>query len=128
MSAFAQTPSGDLDISSGNLVVSRDVAQVTAWKLSNLFDFWKGEWFPDARLGVPYLQYVFIKNPNLKIIADIFRRILLSAPAVSAINELDLDYTPRLRTIDPTFVVTVDDGTQLTGGVGTPFIIEEKQQ
>ena len=127
MSAFAQTVTGDLDISTGNLRVVADVGQVTAWKLSNLFDFWKGEWFRDAREGVPYLQYVFVTNPNLAIIADIFKRVIFSAPAVATIDELNLDYTPKARTIAPSFKASLKTGERLTGGVGTPFIIEVKQ-
>ena len=64
MSAFAQTPTGDLDISTGNLRVEQSISQCTAWKLSNLFGMFKGEWFLDQRQGVPYFQYVLSATPS----------------------------------------------------------------
>lgn len=127
MSAFAQTTTGDLDISTGNLRVETDTPQCTAWKLSNLFDFWRGEWFRDKRLGVPYLQYVYVSNPNLHLIASIFEKVIFSAPGVTQLLENNLDYHPRARTISPTFKARAGTA-KLVGGVGKPFVIEENPQ
>lgn len=124
MSSFAQTVSGDLDISTGNLVVRTDTGQLTAWKLSNLFSFFKGEWFMDVRLGIPYVQYVFVNNPNLTRIRDLFSRVIKSAPGVAAIASMVLDYNPRSRTLAATFQAITVTGEVLVGGAGKPFIID----
>lgn len=123
MSALAQTSIGDLDISSGNLQVESSVAQVTAWKLSNLFAFFKGEWFLDQRQGVPYFQYVFISNPSLAVIGNLFRQVCQSAPGVASVTSLALDYQPRYRNLTANMVVQTDDGVTLVGGVGQPFVL-----
>lgn len=125
MSAFAQTTTGDLDISSGNLVVSQDVAQVTAWKLSNLFGLFKGEWFLDKRIGVPYFQYVFVSNPQLGIIGSVFKKVCMSAPGVASVTSIALDYVAKARTLVATIVCQTDEGAVLTGGLGAPFIITQ---
>jgi hypothetical protein len=123
MSAFAQLPNGDLDLSTGNLRVEQSVAQCTAWKLSNLFAFFKGEWFIDTRQGVPYFQYVFVSNPNLDLITALFERILKSAPGVAAVQDIQLFYVSRDRTLTASFTVVTNDGAILTGGLGKPFIV-----
>ncbi len=125
MSAFAQTTTGDLDLSSGNLVVVKDVAQVTAWKLSNLFGFFKGEWFRDARVGVPYFQYVLVNNPNLQVIGTIFKRVCMSAPGVAGVTQMALNFFSSARRLDTQMTVTTNDGAILTGGVDKPFIIAQ---
>jgi hypothetical protein len=127
MSAFAQVDAtGDLDISTGNLRIERGVAQVTAWKLSNLFGFAKGEWFRDTRQGLPYFQYVFVSNPNLQLISTVFERVIRSAPGVAAITAMNLDYRPRQRTLGASFAAVTDTGAVLQGGLGTPFIVAIK--
>jgi hypothetical protein len=123
MSAFAQTPDGDFDISSGNLVVRTDLAQVTAWKLTNLFSFFKGEWFVDARLGVPYLQFVFVKNPSLTLIGHIFEQVALAAPGVKGVLSTTLNFIGNLRHLDCQLKVQANNGAVLTGGPGVPFIV-----
>lgn len=126
MSAFAQTANGDIDISTGNLRVETSVAQCTAWKLSNLFAFFKGEWFRDIRQGLPYVQYVLVSNPNLSLISTIFERVIRSAPGVASITSIALDFRPGPRTLGASFVAVTNDGAQLIGGLGTPFIINVK--
>lgn len=123
MSAFAQTTTGDFDISSGNLAVRTDLAQVTAWKLTNLFSFFKGEWFVDARIGVPYLQFVFVKNPSLPLIGRIFEKVALAAPGVRNVQSVVLNFIGNLRHLDCQLAVKANNGAVLTGGPGVPFLI-----
>lgn len=127
MSAFAQTNTGDLDISTGNLAVVDDVPTVTAGKLTNLFGLFKGEWFRDQRVGVPYFQYVYVKNPNLGIIQSLFRQVCMAAPGVARVVEMDLTYSPAQRTLAVQMQVQCDDGAILQGGLGSPFVIADQQ-
>ena len=123
MSAFAQTTTGDLDLSSGNLVVVTDLTTEVAAKLTNLFSFFKGEWFIDTRLGVPYLQYVFVQNPDLTLIGAIFQRVALACPGVAAVTNMALNYYANLRNLVATLTIKLDNGAVLVGGPGQPFLI-----
>lgn len=123
MSAFAQTTTGDLDLSTGNLRLETNVAQVTAWKLSNLFGMFKGEWFLDQRVGVPYFQYVMVSNPNLRLIGNIFTQVALAAPGVASVSDVSLNFTPRNRTLDVEIAAQTNEGVTLIGGIGKPFIV-----
>lgn len=126
MSSFAQTPAGDLDISTGNLVLVTDVPTITADKLSNLFGFFKGEWFRDTRLGFPYLQYVLIKNPNENLIISLIAKVLKMVPGVAAISEITVDFDVRAREIDATFIARTASGATIAGGLGKPFIVTDQ--
>jgi hypothetical protein len=124
MSAFAQTVTGDLDISTGNLAVRSDVAQVTAWKLSNLFGLFKGEWFIDQRIGWPAFQFIFgVKNPNLNGIIQILNKIATAPPGVSSVADIQLDMFNTSRTAAATLVIITNDGATLVGGLSGPFIV-----
>jgi hypothetical protein len=123
VSAFLQTTASDFDLSSGNLQVVSSVALITAQKLTNRFQFFLGEWFVDTRQGVPYFQQVFLKNPNLSAIGQMFRRILLQTPGVASVVSADLSLISQTRTLTATFTVMCTDGSELQGGLGVPFIV-----
>lgn len=124
MSAFAQTVDGDLDISTGNLRIETNVAQVTAWKLTNLFSFFKGEWFRDIRQGVPYFQYVFVKNPSLPFISALFQKVVAQAPGAAGVTDMELNFLSGLRTLQCKITVQANDGSTIVGGPGAPFIVD----
>lgn len=126
MSALAQTNTGDLDLSGGGLRVEPSVSQCTAWKLNNLFGLALGEWFRDTRLGIPYIQYIFVKNPNLALIQNIFTQVVLSAPGVKTLDAMVMDYTANRRNVSVSIQATTNEGAVLTGGSGTPFILDQK--
>jgi hypothetical protein len=127
VSSFAQTSTGDLDISTGNLVVSNDVAQVSAWKLNNLFGFALGEWFMDKRLGFPYLQFVFVKNPNMNLLFKLFSQVLRMPKGIAAVTSIELDFITNQRQLNTTFTATAVTGQQIVGGLGQPFIVQTGQ-
>ncbi len=124
MSSFAQTSTGDLDISTGNVVVSTDVAQVSAWKLSNLFGFALGEWFIDKRLGFPYLQYVFVKNPNTNLLFTLFTKVLKMPKGIAAVTSIEIDFDIRQRQLNTQFTAQTVTGQAIVGGLGQPFIVQ----
>lgn len=123
MSSFAQTPSGGFDLSTGNLVLITDVATVTANKLSNLFGFWKGEWFLDIRLGFPFFQYVLVKNPNMNLINSLVTTVLKSVAGVAAVTEVASSFDVRGRSLTTTFTAQTADGSTINGGLDQPYIV-----
>lgn len=102
------------------------VAQCTAWKLTNLFSFFKGEWFLDQREGVPYFQYVMVSNPNMALIANLFRQVCFSAPGVASVSDINLNLISRTRSLEVDIQAQTAEGVQLLGGVGKPFILAQK--
>lgn len=113
----------DLDISSGNLVVVQDRDTCLANKLTIRFQLFLGEWFMDSRIGVPYYQVVFVKNPNLVIIGQLFRNVIYGTPGIKNILSEDISFFSAFRQLSATYKIQSDTGAILEGGVGAPFIV-----
>lgn len=124
MSAFLQTHDGDYDFSNHNLKVIKDVATCTAQKLSNRFNFWLAQWYQDIRQGIPYLQNILgVVAPNIGVIAQIFKRVILQTPGVFNVQSASVDYVVGTRQLTAEFKAVADTGAILVGGLGSPFIV-----
>lgn len=124
MSTFAQTSTQDLSLTNGQLVLVTNVAEETAIELSNKFRFVQGEYFLDARQGVPYFGLIFVKNPDVLVVRQIFRNIILSCQGVKDIPTLEVSLDSKTRKLSFTFRARTIDGRIVTGGSGLPFIVE----
>ena len=56
-----------------------------------------GEWFLDVTHGVPYLDYVLIKNPNFTLIRELFHEQILKVDGVSNLVSIDIDFNSATR-------------------------------
>lgn len=56
-----------------------------------------GEWFLDVAHGVPYLDYVLVKNPNFTLIRELFREQILKVDGVSNLVSIDIDFESATR-------------------------------
>lgn len=69
-----------------------------------------GEWFLDTTWGVPYLEYILIKQPNKSLIYQILREQILSVDDVKGLNSLDLGYDVKSRTLAVSYEANTDYG------------------
>lgn len=72
-----------------------------------------GEWFLDITHGVPYLEYILVKNPNFELIRQILKEQIQNVDDVEAVNSLELDYDSRQRRLSVTY------GAETTYGLVT---------
>lgn len=91
-------------------------------KIKQRFRFFKGEWFLDQRLGIPFLQTVFVKAPSLILISAIFQQVLLGTPGVASVTSFSATLDGQTRTLTADFVAVLVDGTTVTAQA-EPFII-----
>ena len=96
MSDFGLNSSGELDLATGDLVLI-DGADAVAQQLKIRLRFIQGEWFLDQRVGIPYYSQIWVKNPNLPLVATIYRRAILSTPGVESVERLDYDFSASTR-------------------------------
>src|SRR4051812_33496809 len=99
MSTFAMTTDGDLDFSTGNLVVVTDPNEEVAIDLQTRLRFFLGEWFADTRIGVPYYERVFVKAPDIPALKRMFNSIIREVEGVSDILQLDFIQDTAERTL-----------------------------
>ena len=131
MSTLSITQTGDLALvfnarGKMNLRVERDEVIAGAIKIRNRFVLYLGEWFKDTRIGVPYFQLVFRKNPDLAVVRRLFQRVIASVPIVSSVGPIVLTFDPTTRNLSMEFSATADPNRTITGGTGVPFIVDGK--
>lgn len=109
MSGILLDSDGDIDITEGKLSLTTGL-EATAQRISQRLKLYFGEWFLDKTRGVPWIQQVFVKNPNPTIVDAIIKREIIAEPQVIELQqfELDLDTSTRLLTV--TFRALTTDG------------------
>ena len=99
----------DLQLVNGDLLVINNKERIAQQLRVTLWE-WLGEWFLDARDGVPYREYILVKSPNMKHIRQVLSDNIMKVDGVNRIDELNLNYNPKNRTLIVTFAVDTDDG------------------
>lgn len=125
-STFMTEESGnDLQLTAqGRLQLETDSVIAAAVKVKHRFQLFKGEWWLDTRIGVPYFDVVFgQKNPNLEIIKRMIRRIILSCPPITDVKRLDLYFIKSDRLLAFEFEAVAEDGRTVSGGPGLPYLV-----
>jgi hypothetical protein len=69
-----------------------------------------GEWLFDTAFGVPYVQEIFVKAPDLEAIAARLRGIIANVEGVTAILELELSQDDITRILTVTAQVDTREG------------------
>ena len=110
----------DLDLSGHrfNLVTGDDAIEQ---HLRIRLRFFLGEWFLDARVGIPYFRDILVRNPNSALIRNIYRTTILDTPGIKSLESLELNIDTAARTLSLWFSCTLDSGAVITYA---PFILE----
>lgn len=87
-----------------------DNAERIGQQIKITLQYWYEEWFLDTTKGIPYLQYICIKNPNLQHIRQIFRNAILSVPGVDSVTELTLNVNAKERILSVTYTANTSAG------------------
>lgn len=88
----------DLDYRDGGLFFVSGVARV-AQQVKQALLILLGEYFLDTRIGIPYREAVWVKNPQPTLLRTIFTETLLAVEGVTRVVDLRLavdDATRRL--------------------------------
>ena len=101
--------SNDLVIKNNDLILIDNAERIAQQVLITL-RFWLGEWFLDTREGMPYLEYVLVKNPNMSHIRQILTEKIQSVEGVKSIVSLNFDFRRVTRELYVAFEVDTDYG------------------
>jgi hypothetical protein len=119
----------DLQFVGGNLVlVPTNSAQEFAQELNSRFGFGKGEWALDLNQGFPWLQAVMVKNPDLKVLAQLFKQTILATPGAKAVISLPIAFNAANRLLTWSAVIQHVSTAYVVGGYGQPFIVQQVNQ
>lgn len=105
-----------LDITSGDICINEkdflmiDNAERVAQQIKITLQFWLGEWFLNISDGVPYLEYILVKNPNKNHIIQIFTEKILSVEDVISIESIDITLNSKERNAEITYNISTKYG------------------
>ena len=99
---------GDLVLTAGRLRLTEPGPESVAQRLRLRLKLWRGEWFDDQTVGIPYLTLVFGKVPQSQVEA-LLRAAILSCPGVATLLSFVLTVSPE-RVASLTFSVRAVDG------------------
>lgn len=99
----------DLIVRGGDLMIVDNAERVAQQVLITLRE-WLGEWFLKTSDGIPYLEYILIKNPNEAHIRQILTQAIESVEGVKDVTELEFAYNHVLRTLAVAYEIDTDYG------------------
>jgi len=99
----------DLVLTGGDLSLVRDLDAI-AQEAEISMRFWLGEWFLDVTKGIPYLQKILVKSPNLNSIRAIFTDAALGVAGVSQVLTMDLTHDVVARKLRVRWSASTDLG------------------
>ncbi|SHI61668.1 hypothetical protein SAMN02745671_01163 [Anaerovibrio lipolyticus DSM 3074] len=99
----------DLILQDRDLMVI-DNAERVAQQIVIQLRFFYGEWFLDTSDGVPYFEYVLVKNPNLNHVRQVIREAIEKVPEVSKINYIKLNFDKVNRVLYVSYEVETEYG------------------
>lgn len=85
--------------------------------------FWRGSWFLDQRLGIPYAQQIFRKNPSRNLLIQIFGDTIRATPGVASLVSLTLSRDKVRRTARVSFDALLDDGDTTIKAQDAPLLL-----
>lgn len=103
---------GDLDLS-GDEVSLVDGDAALAQHLLIRLRFFKGEFFLNEDIGMPYYQKILVKNPDFTAVRAIFRKAILNTPGIAGLQAFSFSLDSATRVATLTFTATKDDGEVL---------------
>ena len=106
------TADGDLSVSaSGDISINDGVCQAVRIRLLWIF----GEWKFAPEYGIPYFEYMLVKNPDIELIRRIVRDGAMSVDKVADVRNIGIEIDKRLRTLFITLEIITDDNTYREG-------------
>lgn len=98
---------GDLYFEGADIVLANSVRQKINIRLQWFFQEWR--W--DDEAGIPYFEYLFIKNPDLDQIKEIIEEQIFNVDEVTEINDVSIEIDNKSRGAVITYEVATDEET-----------------
>lgn len=97
---------GDVDVSPlGDISLTNIVMQAVLIRLRWIYN----EWRLGPQYGFPWLEDVFVKNPNIVKIKSLIRSEIVQVDGVTDANVYDVIYEPSKRAVTFYFSITVNE-------------------
>lgn len=109
MSTLKLAGNNDIEISDNTLKIITDIDEI-AQLLKTRLKLYRGEWFLNTSVGVPWLQEVLGKVNTKNGIESIIKDEILKTPGVRSLESFELDIDTVNRSLTVTFKVNTGSG------------------
>lgn len=99
----------DLDLRNNKLQLIDDTDAI-AQKLRIGLRIFRGEFFADRDVGIPYYEKILVKNPRLGEVQAIFKKAILSCEGVISVENMTTRYFAAERRLDISFYAKMQSG------------------
>jgi len=113
---------GDLFLENGTVRLTATMTEEVAQELFIRFKLFRGEWFLDPSIGVPYYQVILRQKTPLSIVSQIFQQVIKRCPGVASLQSFSL-VPGEERMIALTFTCILASGETLRSDDFGPFLI-----
>lgn len=105
---------GDLALTAdGRHLVITSGARLAKQSIEAASQIWRGYWFYDDSVGLPMLESILVKAPDLRVHQQIFRDWLAERPGVSRVGSVSCSLDRATRALTVRFAVVCEDGSTL---------------
>lgn len=84
-------------IEKGTFLLTNSIVDYVRQKVRTKIKWFLNEWFMDISLGIPYFQYIYVKNPDIQTIESILRLEIENIKEVKEVPKISIDYAPDTR-------------------------------
>ena len=102
----------DLMFEDGDIVFIPGYSEMIAQNIKVNLQIIKGEWFLDAGLGIPYFE-IFGFSVSTQTLKHIFSEAVEEVKGVKKVEEIDVSFDSKNRTVQVGFSVLLDDGSRI---------------
>ncbi len=81
-----------------NLRITQTYTEWLSQKIENVLKTFKGEWFANFTIGVPFYESILKKNPNVTEVNAIFQNKIKGIDGVAELTKFDVSYDNSERT------------------------------
>jgi len=111
---YLNTTDYDLLIEDYNLKFTSDDAEFLSQKIENVLKTFKGEFFANETIGLPYFTEILGKRNDINPVITIFKNAILDIKEVQELVEFSVDYDGSLRVFSVDFTVISANGAEIS--------------
>lgn len=99
----------------GDLIVERyglkriTNLEQTAQRIRTRLNMFRGEYFLDENIGMPWFESILRKNPRADTVKSVFKQTILTTPSVLELKDFSIT-DGNIRNLQVQFKVTAEEG------------------
>lgn len=101
----------------GQLRVNSTTQEWLSAKIEHTLKVYKGEWFLNRNIGIPYFSQIFSKEISIATVDSIFTTAILGVEGVDKLLRFNSTYNPSTRVYGVEFTVRALTGEEINGNL-----------